>query len=246
MSRAGADLDLPVLLPDAGEARNPGDVDQHRWLAEPQLHQRHEAVASGEQLAAARRLKLRQRIVDRGGTLIVECDRDHAWPPWRAARAVNDAPQLLGPQHHVDVLHAELAQRVNRRRDDAGRRAERAGFADTFRAERVDRCRCDRAVQLEAREVDRARKRVVHERPGDELTVRVVDRLLDHGLADPLREPAVNLSLHDQRVDQMPGIVHGHEFQQRRFAGLAIDLEHRDVAAERIRVVASARRRPLR
>jgi hypothetical protein len=35
----------------------------------------------------------------------------------------------------------------------------------------------------------------------------------------------------------LPGIVHGHELEQSRLAGVAIDLEHRDVAAEWIRVV---------
>ena len=50
---------------------------------------------------------------------------------------LDDAPQLFGPQHHVDVLHAELAERVDGCDDDARRRAERAGFADAFRAERI-------------------------------------------------------------------------------------------------------------
>ena len=67
------------------------------------------------QLAVAvGRLQLRQRIVERRGALVVECGRESLrWPP------LNDAPQLFGPQHHVDVLHAELAQRVDRRGDDA-------------------------------------------------------------------------------------------------------------------------------
>ena len=53
MHRRGADLDLAVLLADAGQLRNARDVDERRRLAEPQLHQRHQAVAAGEQLAAA-------------------------------------------------------------------------------------------------------------------------------------------------------------------------------------------------
>ena len=74
--------------------------------------------------------------------------------------------------------------------------------------------------------------------PVSELTVLVVDRLFDHRLADPLREPAVDLPFDDERVDQMPGVVDGDELEQLRLARLAIDLEHRDVAAERIGVVA--------
>ena len=46
-----------------------------------------------------------------------------------------------GPQHHVDVLDAELAERVDGRVDDARRRAERAGLADALGAERVHRRR---------------------------------------------------------------------------------------------------------
>ena len=223
---------LPSALADAAQARDAGDVDQRLRLAQPQLHQRNEAVAAGDAacLAAGRR-QLRQRIVERRGALVVECRRNHAWPP------LDDAPQLLGPQHHVDVLHAELAQRVDGRGDDARRRAERAGLADALGAERVHRRRRHRAVQLEAREVDRARHRVVHERSGQQLAVVVVDGLLDHRLADALRQAAVDLSLDDHRVDQIPGVVDGDELQQRRLAGLAIDLEHRDVAAERIGVV---------
>ena len=60
---------------------------------------------------------LRQRVVERGGARVVECRRRSRLP------SVDDAPQLLGPQHHVDVRHAELGQRVHRRVDDARRRA---------------------------------------------------------------------------------------------------------------------------
>ena len=52
MHGRGADLDLAVLLVDTGQARNARDVDERRRLAEPQLHQRHEAVPAGEQLPA--------------------------------------------------------------------------------------------------------------------------------------------------------------------------------------------------
>ena len=73
--------------------------------------------------------------------------------------------------------------------------------------------------------------------PGHELAIVVVDGFLDHRLTDALRQAAVNLPFDNQRIDQVPGIVHGHELQQRRLAGLAVHLEHRDVAAERIGIV---------
>jgi hypothetical protein len=49
---------------------------------------------------------------------------------------------------------------------------------------------------------------------------------------------AVDLALDDQRVDEIPRIVHGDELEERGFSCLSIHLHHRDVAAERIRVVA--------
>src|SRR5262245_29956646 len=111
--------------------------------------------------------------------------------------SVNDAPQFLGPQHHVDVLHAEPAQPVNRGGDDAGRRAQRARFTDTFGTEWIDGSWRDGAVKFEMREIGCTRERVVHERAGHQLTVVVVDGLLDHRLANPLRKAAVNLSFYD-------------------------------------------------
>src|SRR5262245_64279998 len=39
-------------------------------------------MPSGDQLATIGCLELRQRIVERCGTLVVECSRDHACPPW--------------------------------------------------------------------------------------------------------------------------------------------------------------------
>ena len=47
----------------------------------------------------------------------------------------------------------------------------------------------------------------------------------------------MNLPFDDHRVDQIPGVVDGDQLQQRRLAGLAVDLDHRDVAAERVGVV---------
>ena len=73
----GADLDLAVLLANAGEARNAGDVDERRRLAEPQLHQRHQAVAAGEQFPA-RILQLLDRLVHRRRAVVVELGRNHA------------------------------------------------------------------------------------------------------------------------------------------------------------------------
>src|SRR4029450_11876568 len=57
------------------------DVDQRRRLAESQLHQRHQAVPAGQQLAAGV-FELPDRVFDRRRAVVIECRRDHAWPPW--------------------------------------------------------------------------------------------------------------------------------------------------------------------
>src|SRR5262245_1703824 len=83
MHRRRADLDRAVLLANAGKAGDLRDVDQRLGLAEAQLHQRNETVASSEDLRlAAAGLQLRDRIVDRLRTLVFKCGGDHAAPPW--------------------------------------------------------------------------------------------------------------------------------------------------------------------
>ena len=78
VSRTRADFYPAVLLADAGQSRNSSDVDEQLRLAQSELHQRDEAVASGQELSLATgRRQLRQRIVDGRGALVVECRRNH-------------------------------------------------------------------------------------------------------------------------------------------------------------------------
>ena len=235
--RRGADLDAAAGFLDPRQAGNPR-------RCRPAARARSGAASSAARGCARRRSACRRstRRASRSHRRSRSRVRSRKQPESCAASltaddAIDDPPQLLGPQHHVDVFHAERAQRVDRRRHDARRRSERAGFADALRAERIARRRRHGRRQLEAREIGGPRHRVVHERSGHQLAVVVVDRFFDHRLADALRQAAVDLSFDDQRVDQIAGIVDGDQLQQLRLAGLAIDLEHRDVAAERIGVV---------
>ena len=78
----GADLDRAVLLAHAGQVLEPPDVHERLGLAEPQLHQRHQAVPAGQQLGvAAARRQLGNGVVERRGALVVERRGNHAWPP---------------------------------------------------------------------------------------------------------------------------------------------------------------------
>ena len=61
----GTDDDPAISLVDALQVGKMADVDQRLRLAQAQLHQRHQAVSAGDELAAfARRRQLRQRIVE--------------------------------------------------------------------------------------------------------------------------------------------------------------------------------------
>src|SRR5687767_4547817 len=79
---AGADLELPIVLLDAGEPRDARDVDERLRLTQAQLHQGDLAVPAGKKLRAALASRqLRYRSIQRSGTVVLECGRDHAWPP---------------------------------------------------------------------------------------------------------------------------------------------------------------------
>ena len=44
----GADLDPAAHVADRVELRDARDVDQHRWIGEPQVHHRHQRLAAGQ------------------------------------------------------------------------------------------------------------------------------------------------------------------------------------------------------
>src|SRR5215471_15827495 len=114
MDGARTDLDLSVFLADAGEPRYPRDVDQDLRLAEPKLHQRHQAVAAGDELSLAiGSAQLRQRIVERGGPAVFERRRDHARPPWmmrhsfsgRSIMSTCFTPNSLNASTAAETMH---------------------------------------------------------------------------------------------------------------------------------------------
>ncbi len=85
---------------------------------------------------------------------------------------------------------------------------------------------------VERRKIAGARHGVVHERAAQKLPrLRIVDRVLQHRLADALRDAALHLAFGEQRIDQPAVIVDGGVAHQGRDAGLGIDLDLGDVAA---------------
>ena len=106
--------------------------------------------------------------------------------------------------------------------------------ADSLGAERVVAGRRLHIDQLEARYLGRRQERVVGEGGGQRIAVGVVDHFLEEGLRRALGQPAVPLALGEQRVQHEARIVHRDQPPQHHLAGLGVDLDHRDVRAERV------------
>ena len=84
--------------------------------------------------------------------------------------------------------------------------------------------------EREARQVVGARHGVVHERARKQLTIDgIVDGTLQEGLPDALHDPAVHLSLEQQRIDGAAEVVDDRVALERDQAGAGIDLDLDDV-----------------
>ena len=78
---------------------------------------------------------------------------------------------------------------------------------------------------------------IVGEARGEQVPGVVVHGFLPERLRDALGDAAVNLALDDERVDLVPAVVHRRVRHQADAARLLVDLDHRDVRAEREREV---------
>src|SRR5712664_3662284 len=113
------------------------------------------------------------------------------FPSLSRLRVPNRVPEPVGRCRHIEVRDTRLAKGVQYRVHKRGKRAAYARFAHAFCAQRVrggrDRVLVDREPLHEAR----ARHRIVHEAPGEELAgVRIVYGMLAEHLPRPLRDPA--------------------------------------------------------
>src|SRR5215467_12689998 len=91
-------------------------------------------------------------------------------------------PHLLRCERHVEVLHAEVAERVEHRVVDRRGRADRPGLADPLHAQRVEVRRGDGPVGLEPGQLVCRRERVVEQGRRPRVAVRVVHHLLEQRL----------------------------------------------------------------
>jgi hypothetical protein len=145
---------------------------------------------------------------------------------------VDRLPHIFGRCWHLHMLHAKRRERVDdciHHRLGAG---NRACLTCAFHPHRVDRTGRDGARRLVGRQHMRRRNGVVHQRTSDQLPVLVVHCPLVKRLSDALRDAAVDLTIDDQRVDDIATVIDSHVTFQIDDAGIRVNLDNCDVRAE--------------
>src|SRR5260221_7319516 len=143
-------------------------------------------------------------------------------------------PDFQRRQRGVEILDAELAERIDHAIGDAGRPADRAGFAATLGAQRIGAAGCgvvDR--HLDRRNVVGARHAVILIARGQQLSFGVVGHALIQRLSDALRDAAVHLPRHQHRIDGNADVVDRGVANDLADAGLRIDFDFADMRAVR-------------
>src|SRR3984893_5079902 len=124
------------------------------------------------------------------------------------AHRAQRAPHFLGRCGGFDERQTGPRQSIVHRVHYGRDRAERTCLADAFDAERVAVGQGRVVGELERAEIAGARHCVILERAGEQLAARrVVDEVLHQRLTDALDDPAVDLSLAEQRVQDPADIV---------------------------------------
>ena len=100
-----------------------------------------------------------------------------------------------------------------------------AALARTLDADRI-LCRRRRVkIHIQRRKIVRARQTIIHQRSRDQLTVIVIGNPFQQDLSNSLRDPAMDLTVHDQRVDDGSHVVDGAIGNDVHLPGLGIDLD---------------------
>ena len=251
--RERADRDDVAVLADVRQVADAADVDEHRGLREPQLHQRQQRVPAGQDLRVVGRRRAAR-------------SRGRPTRPARTRRQPGSCRTSLVASwiaRHTRSGEAGLPTSVTPRCESASTTAlTTAGGEAIVPASPmpftpsgfvVDGVSCALSV-IDRGDLDRRRHQVLRHRRRDQVAALVVDRLLVQRLGDALRDAAVHLALHDHRVDHGAAVVDRHVLHDVGRAGLGVDLDHADVGAGRPREVRrvvdrggvrdAARRRP--
>ena len=189
--RGRANAEHAVVFANVVEIRDAAQVHQLLGRGQPQLHQRDQAHAAGQQ--PWRRLRQQaERFVQTCGSGVFEILRESC-----AASCLDQIPDFFGRQRHVDVPHAQRAERIHHGIHHRRRTADGAGFADAFDAQRIHRRRRVGVAALDPGNDAGLGHGIVHQLAGDELAVVVVDGLLPERLAEALHHAAVHLAVDD-------------------------------------------------
>src|SRR5262245_19829698 len=122
-------------------------------------------------------------------------------------RVLDRPPDALGIQRQLGQPDLELRERVLDRAAERADRAADSGLADSLRPVRRERRGRLLVAELEEWQPHGRRHRAVHERRRQRLAAFVVADDLPDPAPEPLRDPAVELSVGEQRVDDRAGVV---------------------------------------
>src|SRR5262245_58609169 len=89
-------------------------------------------------------------------------------------------------------------------------------------------------IYAQRREIGRARQHIVHQRSRNQLTVIVIGNPFQQDLPDSLCYPTVNLTMHDERIDNGSNVVNGAIGNDVHLSGVRIDLDFAHVTAIRM------------
>ena len=131
---------------------------------------------------------------------------------------------MRGERQRVE-FQIELGEGVLDRAAERAQRTADSGLAHAFRPERRERGKALLVRQFDHRHLDGGRHRVVHERRGQRLARLVVDDLLVDGAADTLRDPAVEVRVREQRIDDLARVMGEDVAEDLEEPGLRVDLD---------------------
>lgn len=151
-------------------------------------------------------------------------------------RVAQDPPDAFRCRGHVDMRNTLVAQHIDDRGDDGGRRQCGASLAGALYAERIAGRPLPGKKSAKRRQIAGTRQAIVHEAAGKKLArLGFVDAVLEQRLPDTLSNAAMNLTGDDHWIDGQPHIVDRDLTNDHNLAGIRIDLDFASCHAIRIR-----------
>src|SRR5215475_16029511 len=89
-------------------------------------------------------------------------------------------------------------------------------------------------IDIQHREIGCARQTIVHQRSRDQLAVIVIGNPFEQDLPNSLRDAAMNLTMHDERIDNGSNIINGAIGNDIYLSGFRIDFDFADMTTIRV------------